>query len=207
MGTSFCAGNGEALPQTACCDALAAVPEPQAASPKWYAVYTCPCHEKQAAEHLAVRDIEHFLPLYRLTRRWKDGRAVTREMPLFPSYLFVYAARGDRTRILSTPGILSIVGTSRGAIPLPASEIESLRNGLHLRNAEPHPFLKVGEQAKIRSGALAGLQGIVLRHKNSARIVLSLDLIMKSIAVEIDLADLEPLRTGLYPGALNIASD
>jgi transcription antitermination factor NusG len=162
---------------------------------EWYAVYTSPCHEKQIAEHLAVRQIEHFLPLYGVTRRWKDGRTVMLEMALFPSYLFVHACRVDRTRILGTPGILSIVGTSRDAIALPTAEIESLRNGLHLHNAKPHPFLSVGERARIRRGPLAGLQGIILRQKNSARIVLTLDLIMKSVALEIDLADLEPLGT------------
>lgn len=163
----------------------------------WYAVYTSPCHEKRAAEHLAAREIEHFLPLYSLARRWKDGRTVTREMPLFPSYLFVHASRGERAIILSTPGILSIVGTSRGPIALPMSDMESLRAGLRLCNAIPHPFLNVGEKARIRTGPLAGMQGIVLRQKNSARVVLTVDLIMKSVAIEVDAADLEPLRPSL----------
>ena len=165
----------------------------------WYAVYTSPCHEKQVASHLVVREIEHFLPVYRVNRRWKDGRIVAREMPLFPSYLFVHAGRPDRTNVLSTAGVLSIVGTSQGATPLPAAEIEVLRNGLHLCNATPYPFLNVGERARIRNGALAGMEGIVLRHKNSTRIVLTVDVIMKSVAVEIDVADLEPLRPTLYP--------
>lgn len=165
----------------------------------WYALYTCPCHEKRVAEHLAVRRIERFLPLYRLARRWKDGRTVTRDMPLFPSYLFVHASRADRASILGTPGVLAIVGTTQGATPLPGDEIESLRCGVHLHNAIPHPFLNVGERARIRSGALAGMQGIVVRHKNSARIVLTIELIMKSFAVEIDIADLEPLRPNGYP--------
>jgi transcription antitermination factor NusG len=121
------------------------------------------------------------------------------EMPLFPSYVFVQACRTDRGMILSTPGILSFVGTSHGATPLPTAEIESLRNGLHLRNATPHAFLNVGERARIRSGALAGMQGIVLRHKSTTRIVLTIELIMKSVAVEIDVADLEPLRPTVYP--------
>lgn len=163
----------------------------------WYAVYTSPCREKKAAERLAMRGIEHFLPLYHLTRRWKDGRRVALELPLFPSYLFVRASRADRTSILGTPGILSIVGTSQGAVPLPAAEILSLREGLHLSNATPHPFLNVGERARIRSGALAGAQGIIVRHKSSTRIVLTLELIMRSIAVEVDVADLEPLRPSI----------
>ena len=165
---------------------------------RWYAVYTSPCHEKQVAEHLRIRDIEHFLPCYRSTRRWKNRSTVTVELPLFPSYLFVQGSRGERGKILSVPGILSIVGTSREASPLPDGEIETLRNGLHLHNVEPHPFLKVGEKARIRSGSLAGMQGIVIRHKNQTRLVLSLDLIMKSVAVEVDAADLEPVQLSNY---------
>ena len=195
MWNPFCGRNGEALSQVLHYDVSPRAPVwEQAAEHNWYAVYTSPCHEKQVAEHLAIREIEHYLPLYQLSRRWKDGRRVTLQAPLFPSYLFVHAAHQHRGKILGVPGILSIVGTSRGATPLPTAEIESLRNGLHLHNATPHPFLTVGERARIRSGSLAGMEGIVLRHKNSTRIVLTLELIMKSIAVEVDVADIEPLR-------------
>ena len=164
------------------------------ANREWYAVYTSPCHEQQVAEHLVVREIEHYLPLYQRTSLWKDGRRVTSLAPLFPSYLFVHSSHQHRSKILSVPGILSIVGTSRGATPLPTAEIESLRGGLLLHNATPHPFLKIGEKARILRGAFAGMQGIVVRHKSSTRIVLTLELISRSIAVDIDAADLEPLR-------------
>jgi len=191
----FCGRNGEALSQILNYDISWREPVwEQDVERNWYAVYTSPCHEKQVAEHLAIREIEHYLPLYQLSRRWKDGRRVTLQAPLFPSYLFVHAAHQHRGKILGVPGILSIVGTSRGAVSLPTAEIESLRNGLHLHNATPHPFVTVGERARIRSGSLAGMEGIVLRHKNSTRIVLTLELIMKSVAVEVDVADLEPLR-------------
>jgi transcription antitermination factor NusG len=201
---SLCGGKGEALSEVANCVAaeLASVCQEDVVQ-DWLAVYTAPCHEKHVAEHLAIREIEHFLPLYRLSRHWKDGRRVTLDSPLFPSYVFVHGSRANRASILGTPGVLYIVGTKRGAVALPTAEIESLRKGLHLHNAEPHPFLNVGERATVRSGALAGLQGIVLRHKNSTRIVISLELIMKSVAVEIDAADLEPLRPSLYPYRLN----
>jgi transcription antitermination factor NusG len=166
----------------------------EAVDRKWYAAYTTACHEKQVAEHLKVREISHFLPLYTSTRRWASGRIVARECPLFPSYIFVQMTREERVKVLSVPGVLSIVGTSKGATPLPTAEIETLRNGLYLTNATPHPFLGVGEKARIRSGPLAGMQGIVLRHNKGTRIVLSLELIMKSIAVEVDVADLEPIE-------------
>ena len=160
----------------------------------WYALYTKPCHEKQVSEHLRIREIEYFLPVYSSVSRWSCGRVVARECPLFPSYLFVQMAREERVKVLSAPGVLSIVGTSKGATALPSNEIETLRKGLNLHNASPHPFLAVGERARIRSGSLAGMQGIVLYHKNSTRIVLTLELIMKSVAVEVDVADLEILR-------------
>jgi transcription antitermination factor NusG len=160
----------------------------------WYALYTKPCLEKRVSEHLRNREIEHFLPLYSSVRRWKNGQVVSRECPLFPAYVFVQMSRDERASVLSVPGIVSIVGTSKGATPLPSFEIESLRRGLDRHNATPHPFLTVGERARIRTGSLAGMQGIVLRHKSSTRIVLTLELIMKSVSVEIDAADLEPVR-------------
>ena len=192
-------GDGKAMSDISSHSIIARLAESQRHLERhWYAVYTSPCHEKQVAEHLKIRDIEHFLPFYRSTRRWKNRSTVTLELPLFPSYLFVHGAREDRGKILSVPGILSIVGTSREASPLPDAEIETLRNGLHLHNAEPHPFLKVGEKARIRNGSLAGMQGIVIRHKNQTRLVLALDLIMKSVAVEVDAADLEPIQLSNY---------
>ncbi len=159
--------------------------------PRWYAAYTSPCHEKQAAAHLAVRGVEHFLPLYTSIRRWTSGRVVSRQCPLFPNYVFVQVARSERAKVLSIPGVLSIVGTSREGTALPSAEIETLRNGLLLHDAMPHPFLNVGEKVRIRKGALAGMEGIVLRGNKSARIVLSLDLIMKSISVEVEAVDVE----------------
>ncbi len=171
---------------------------PAEADRNWYAAYTAPCHEKQVAGQFAARQLEHFLPLYTSARRWADGRAVVRECPLFPGYVFVRIGRQERARVLSVPGMLWLVGTSKGATPLPGIEIETLRRSLHLCSAMPHPFLGVGERARIRSGPLAGMEGIVLRHNThhnkGTRIVLSLDLIMQSIAVEVDMADLEPVE-------------
>ena len=84
---------------------------------RWYAAYTVSCHEKQVAEHLKARGIGHYLPLYTSIRRWTSGRIVTRECPLFPSYVFVQMSREERGRVLSVPGILSMVGTQQGRNP------------------------------------------------------------------------------------------
>jgi transcription antitermination factor NusG len=155
-------------------------------------VYTLSCREKQVSRHMEIHSIEHFLPVTKSRRRWKNGCTVVVEEPLFPGYLFVQIDRAARTKVLSVPGVHSIVGTGKDPIPLPHFEIETLRRSIEHLKIEPHPYLNVGERATILRGPLAGMTGIVVRKKNGLRFVLSLDLIMKSVAVEVDAADLEP---------------
>lgn len=160
----------------------------------WFAVYTTPRHEKRIARHLSTREIEHFVPLYRAHRRWNDGSRVTLELPLFPSYVFVRTPMAKRSRILEVPGVLYIVeGIGKEPAILPETDIDVLRRGLNQCNAEPHPYLTAGQRAVIRSGPLTGMQGIVVRTKSGCRVVLTLDLIRESIAVEVGSEDLEPL--------------
>lgn len=162
---------------------------------KWFAAFTSPRHEKRVEEYLTQRDVEHYLPVYRSQRKWRNGLKVTLDLPLFPGYIFVRIKRTERIRVLEVPGVLAIVGGTAGEMaPLPEAEVEALRSGLHLRQAEPHPLLTIGQRARIRSGALAGLEGIVVRKKNSLRCVLTMDLIMQSIAVEVDGEELEPVN-------------
>jgi transcription termination/antitermination protein NusG len=161
-------------------------------SPQWFAVYTSSCQEKRVGLHLSARSIDHFLPLTRSGRRWKNGLNVVLEQPLFPGYVFVRIDRRERLRVLELPGVLSIVGTGREPTALPTEEIEALREGIGLRSAKPHPFLNLGEKARIARGPLQGMTGVVTRQKGGLRLILSLDLIMKSISVEVDASDLEP---------------
>ena len=169
----------------------------------WFAVYTTARHEKRVDQHLRMREVEHYLPLYQAQRKWSDGSRVTLDLPLFPGYIFVRIKRAERVRVLEVPGVLAIVGgTGRAPAPLPEADIEALRLGLHLRRAEPHPLLKVGQRARIRSGALAGMEGVVVRKKNSFRVVLTMDAIMQSIAVEVDANELEPLDSSLGASSL-----
>jgi len=158
----------------------------------WFAVYTLSCREKQVSRHMDIHAIEHFLPVTKSRRRWKNGCTVVIDEPLFPGYLFVRIDRTERTQVLAVPGVHSIVGTGKDPIPLPQFEIETLRRSIDFLKIEPHPYLSVGERATILRGPLAGMTGIVTRKKNGLRFVLSLDLIMKSVAVEVDAADLEP---------------
>jgi transcription antitermination factor NusG len=161
--------------------------------PRWFAIYTTPRHEKQVSEILTERQIENFLPLYRANRQWKKSRPVVLELPLFPTYVFVRIERRARGAILGTPGVLSIVGSSKEAWPLPDLEIEALRLGLLERRIEPHPYLVVGERVRIKAGVMAGVEGVLVRKKNDFRVVLSLDTIMRSVAVEVDADDIEPV--------------
>jgi transcription antitermination factor NusG len=157
----------------------------------WFAAYTCSSQEKRVAQHLSVRSIEHFLPVHRKISRWKNGLRMLIEKPLFPGYVFVKINCKEKVRVLELPGVHSIVSRGRQPIPLPYDEIESLRGGMHLVNAEPHPLLKFGGKVLIRKGPLEGMTGIVVRQNNTTRVILTLDLIMKSISVEVDGRDLE----------------
>ena len=167
-----------------------------AGAPRWFALYTTCRHEKRIAQHLIQREIEHYLPLYRADRKWRDGSKVTLELPLFPSYLFVRIKRSERVSVLNVPGALAVVGGTGGEpAPLPDSAIEALRIGLKEHRIEPHPLLRVGQFARIRSGAFAGMQGVVVRRKSGFRVVLTLEQIMQSVAVELDEDDVEPLAS------------
>ena len=162
----------------------------------WLVIYTAPRHEKRVAQHFVLRDIQHFLPLYRVQRRWRDGSTVTLNLPLFPGYIFVRADRSERARVLQVPGALSMIaGMGREPATLSDAEISTLQRGLALHHAEPHPLLAVGQRVRIRSGALAGREGVLVRNKSGFRVVLTLDLIMQSVVVEVDGDHLEPLES------------
>jgi transcription antitermination factor NusG len=161
--------------------------------PQWFAAYTTTRHEKAVAEHCAIREIEVFLPLYRTQRLWKNGCRMNVELPLFPSYIFVRVPSRERVRVLEVPGVLSLVGSTGKPAPLPPGEIEALRSSLPSIKCEPHPYLVIGERVRVKSGSLEGMEGILLRKKGLLRVVLSLDLIMQSVAVEVDADNVEPV--------------
>jgi transcription antitermination factor NusG len=158
----------------------------------WFAICTAPRHEKRVNELISGRNIETFLPLYRTERHWKKRPPVTLELPLFPSYVFVRVPYPSRGRVLSTPGVLSFVGNGRQAIAISDSEIKALRDGISQYPAEPHAYFAVGEKVRIKAGPLAGFTGTLVRHKTGTRVVLMINAIMQGVAVEIDLADLQP---------------
>jgi transcription antitermination factor NusG len=161
----------------------------------WYALYTCARHERCVALQIEQRSISCFLPVYRSVRLWKDRRKEL-ELALFPGYVFVYLAMQDRVRVLQLPSAVRLVSFQGRPAVLPESDIEGLRQRLNGGvRLEPHPYLTVGRRVRVRAGAMQGLEGIIVRRKDRCRLVFSLDLIMRSVAVEVDEGDVEPIAS------------
>lgn len=155
----------------------------------WYAAYTSSRHEKTVAEHLRQRDVECFLPLYETVRRWNNGRHRV-QLPLFPSYVFVRMGVRDKLRVMQVPGLAQLVTFQGAPATLPDTEIETLRSALAAGVlAEPHRYLNVGAKVEICRGPLQGCRGILLRHQGQFRVVLSVEMIMRSIVVEVEATD------------------
>jgi transcription antitermination factor NusG len=160
--------------------------------PRWYAVFTMARHEKQIAWHLGQREIESFLPLYKTKHRWKNRCTVTLELPLFPNYVFVRIDLQERLQVLRIPSVVSIVSFGREPLPVADHYITGLRDGLLTHGIEPHPGLDVGDRVRITTGPMANMVGVLDRQKNAFRVVLSLEMIGRSVAVEVDFASIEP---------------
>jgi transcription antitermination factor NusG len=159
--------------------------------PRWCAVFTTPRHEKRIAWHFGQRQLESFLPLYRAKRRWKNRCTVTLELPLFPSYLFVRIDPRERLRVLDVPGVLSIVSSGRELLSVPDPYVTSLRDGLLSHRIAPHPNVETGDRVRITTGPMFGMEGVLDRQKNDLRVVLRLEMIGRSVAVELSTADIE----------------
>ena len=166
-------------------------------APAWYAVYTRHQHERAIAQHLANKGIETFLPLYSTVHRWKD-RNKQISTPLFPCYVFLRGNRERKLDIVSTPGVVGLIGSSSGPSEIPSCEIESVRRAVESSSTiAPHPFLASGDRVRIKFGALEGTEGILVRCKNLFRLVLSVEMLGRSAAVEVDIAAVERIAERL----------
>jgi|SRR5215469_1021720 len=160
-------------------------------SPSWYALYTCARHEKRVVQQIERRRMSCFLPLYRSVRRWKDRRKEL-ELALFPGYVFVHMSLSNKLKVLEVPGVVRLVSFNGQPAALPEEEIEALRDRLSgSAKIEPHPYLRAGRKVRVRSGPFQGLEGIIVRRKDRCRLIFSIDLIQRSLAIELDEADLE----------------
>ena len=157
----------------------------------WYAAYVCVRHEKAVVRQFTERDVDCFLPMYRTVRRWKD-RHKELDLALFPGYVFVRIDLRDRLKVLQVPSVVNLVTFNGQPVPIQDDQIEIFRHGLAGQvRVEPHPYLKVGRSVRIKAGPFSGAEGILVRKKEGCRVVISIDLLMRSVAVEVDEADVE----------------
>jgi transcription antitermination factor NusG len=167
----------------------------------WLAIHTRHQHESLAARSLACKGFEVFLPQYASVRQWSDR---TRELsaPLFPGYVFLRGELEHQFRILTTPGVLGWVAFAGVPAIIPDAEIEAVRQTLARRvHVEPYPFLKCGDWVRVKAGPLEGIEGILVRNKKQFRLVLSVQLLQKSAAVEVDAWAVERAPRHQQPGS------
>jgi transcription antitermination factor NusG len=154
--------------------------------PYWVAVQVCAGREQLSAAHLGRRGYEVFLPCYHEHRRWSD-RVKKVERALFAGYLFCRLGTPVTAKIITAPGVIRIVGDSERPLPVPTHEIEAIKRVVETRlNAEPWPYLETGQCVRVECGPLRGTDGIVLMVKNRHRLVVSISLLQRSVAVEIE---------------------
>jgi transcription antitermination factor NusG len=162
--------------------------------PSWYALTVRPRHEQTAFQHLRTKQLEPFLPTYRVCRRWSD-RTKTLNLCLFPGYVFCRFSYEERLQVLSTPGITSIVGFAKIPAAVPESEIAAIQalvnSGLPV---EPWPYLRAGDRVRIEEGCLQGLSGALIREKDRWRVVVNVEMLQRSVAVEVDREALTPVQ-------------
>lgn len=163
----------------------------------WYALHVRTRFEKVVARNLRGKGYEEFLPLYTRTNQWSD-RVKQIELPLFPGYVFCRFNPNDRLPVLTVPGVNAIVGIGKSLLPVEESELTAIRAVLKSGTfCEPWPYLEVGQRVRVESGPLAGTEGLVMLVKNSYRLVISVNMLQRSVAVEIDRDCLKPLTNAV----------
>jgi transcription antitermination factor NusG len=166
----------------------------------WFALQVRTRQEASVSDQLNGQGYERFLPLYKVRKRWSD-RIKEVEAPLFPGYLFCRFDPHDRLPILKTPGVIQIIGFKDGPAAVDESEIRSIQKVVAAGvPQQPWPFLSAGDRVRIDSGPLVGLEGILTEVKRSHRLVLSVTLLQRSVAVEIDSALVTAIKMSRQKG-------
>ena len=154
---------------------------------EWYAVYTVVRHEKTVNSSLAEKYIETFLPLREEVNSWKDRRKRV-QLPLFPGYLFVNLLLKDRLSVLNTRGVVRILGINGNPVPVPVEQIDAIKRVLESKlKYDPYPYFIQGREVVITNGPLQGMRGRILERRGSYRLILSIDIIQRSVVVEVDI--------------------
>jgi transcriptional antiterminator RfaH len=162
---------------------------------QWFAIQTVAKHEKRVTKQLQEKDVDTFLPLLPEIHRWSD-RQTKVDVPLFSCYTFVriVPAPEERLPVLTTPGVLSFVGSQREGTPIPEREIENLKKAIKDQSScELHPFITAGTRVRIRNGALAGVEGILVNQDKNRSLVVSVELLQRSLSVCIEGCDIEAI--------------
>jgi transcription antitermination factor NusG len=172
----------------------------------WYALFTRHQHEKSVAHALTLKGFKVYLPLYRALRRWQD-REKQLWLPLFTCYVFLCEGMDRRIQVLTTPGLLRIVGSGGHPAIVPLDQLDAVRQMVESAlRVEPHPFLSSGDRVRVISGPLIGLEGILTRTKAATRLVISMEMLGRSAAVEIDTAQVEKIKSAPLPEFAGSAS-
>ena len=172
----------------------------------WYAVWSRSRHEKMVATALTNAGVTTFLPLVTETHRWSDRRKSV-DVPLFPGYVFVQILNSPEAqmRVLKTSGVVQFVGNRQGAVPIQDKEIDDVRAVLEERvSCSPYPFLQLGQRVRIRGGSLDGIEGILIERDSASKLVISIELIQRSLAVSVYTFAVEP--AGSYSGVVDLNS-
>lgn len=160
----------------------------------WFAIQVAPRHENRVASLLNYKGYQHFFPTYQSCRKWCD-RNKTLELPLFPGYVFCRIFHGTASGlVLTTPGVIRVVGFGGKPCPIPDSEIDAIQRLALSPDVMPAPYLKIGHKVQIMKGPLLGITGILTQVKNAHRLVVSVNLIMNSVSVNVDSVDVLPVR-------------
>ena len=160
----------------------------------WHALYTRHQHEKAIAHALSNKGFEVFLPLYSATHPWKD-RNKQLLLPLFPCYVFLRGGLERRLDFMTTPGIHMLITSGGRPAVVPDEEIYAVRQLVEkAERVDPHPFLRSGDRVRVKSGPLIGVEGILVRKKNLFRLVVSVEILGKSAAAEVDASMVERIN-------------
>jgi transcription termination/antitermination protein NusG len=167
----------------------------------WYAIKTLSRQEKAAASRLTSIGVSLYLPLSSQLRQWSDRKKLV-ELPLFPGYVFVRMdlSQGTKLDVLKTPGVVGFVGNASGPLPIPETQIESVRTVIE-RGAEcsPLPLRRAGDKVRVIRGPLAGIEGTLLKIGSDSQLVITIEMIQQSVAITISEQDLEPIESAPLP--------
>jgi transcription antitermination factor NusG len=173
------------------------MPEHTSPEQKWYALTVPYQHERRTEKALQSKGLETLVPLYRSRRQWSD-RVKDMELPLFAGYVLCQFDLSDRLQVLDTPGVCKIVGFGGAVTALEDGEVAGIQRLVALKvPLAPWPYLKAGDRVKVEHGPMRGLEGTLLRTKDTMHLVISVELLQRSLAVQVDRESIVPQKGGV----------